>query len=83
MAAVALIENHHKLFVPQVLNPLVVEIFFDSGIQLLDGCEDDFLVGVEAFDQLVGIVGAVHSTRLESLVFALGLGVQVVAVHHE
>ena len=44
MAAVALIKNHHKLFVPQVLNPLVVEVFLDGGIQLLDGCEDDFLV---------------------------------------
>ena len=29
---VALVENHHKLFVPQILNPLVIEILFDGGI---------------------------------------------------
>ena len=83
VAAVALVENHHELFVPQVLNPLVVEVFLDGGIQLLDGREDDFLVGVETFDQFVSIVSSVHSTRFEGLVFALRLGVKVVAVHHE
>ena len=83
VAPVAFVENHHELFVPQILNPLVVEVFLDGGIQLLDGCEDDFLIGVEAFDKFVGVISPVHCTRFESLVFALGLGVQVVTVHYE
>ena len=83
MAAVALIEYHYKLLIPKFLNPFVVEVLLDRGVQLLDGCEDDFLVGVETLDQLVGIVSTVYCARLESLVFTLGLGIQVVAVHDE
>ena len=44
VATVALVENHDELLVPQFLNPLVVEVLLNGGIQFLDGCKDDFLV---------------------------------------
>ena len=83
MAAVALIKDHHNLLVTHALDALAVVVLLDRRIQLLDGCEDNLLVRIEAFDKLVGILRSINCTRLESLILCLRLCVQVMTVNNK
>ena len=83
MAAVALIEDHHKLLVLKFLNTLVIEIFLDGGIELLDGSENYLLFRIKPFDQFIGIISAIDSTWFERFIFGLCLSVQIVPIHYE
>ena len=83
MAAVALIKDHHNLLVTHALDALAVVVLLDRRIQLLDGCEDNLLVRIEAFDKLIGILRSINRTRLESLILCLSLCVQVMTVNNK
>ena len=83
MAAVAFIKDHHNLLVTHALDALAVVVLLDRRIQLLDGCEDNLLVRIKAFDKLVGILRSINCTRLESLILCLRLCVQVMTVNNK
>ena len=62
---------------------LVVVIFRDGAIELLNRGDDDFRIAAQPLDQLVRVVRIVYRTRLERFVFRLRLRVEVVTVYDE
>lgn len=65
------------------LDTATIPLLADSGIQLLDGGNDNFGVTVQAFHQFVRIVRTVHRSRLECFIFRLRLRVKVMAVNYK
>ena len=83
VAAVALVKNHDDSLVFAVLYFLVVAVTGDGYIEFLNGGDDNFTAASQAFYQLVSAVGAIDGTRLKSLVFALRLRIEVMAVNNK
>lgn len=81
MASVALIKNHHDLFIAHILNMSVVIVFCDCAIQLLNCGDYDFCIAVETADKLLGIVRAINGSRFKGFIFSLCLSVEVVTVN--
>lgn len=83
MASMTFIENHYDTRMAYFLNATTVPLLANSGIQLLDGSDDNLRIAVQTLHQLIRVVGTVNGTRLKGLVFGLRLSVKVVAVNHK
>ena len=81
MASVALIKNHHDLFIAHILKMTVVIVFGDCAIQLLNSGDYYLLITSETLYKFLSTVSAIHSSRLKGFIFRLCLSVEVVPVN--
>ena len=85
VASVALIEYHDNAGMTYSFYLVAVPCLADGGIEFLDSGNDNLGITVQTLYKFVRIIRSVHRTRLESLIFRLGLCIEVVTVndkHH-
>ena len=83
VTAVAFVKNHHDTRVADFVNLRAVPCFANGCIEFLYRGDDNFGIALETFNQLIGIVCAIHSTGLKRLIFRLRLRVKVMPVYHK
>ena len=83
MASVALVEDHHNAAILNLLKFAAIPRSGDGGIEFLDRRNDDFGVALKTARKFACVGCAVNRTRLKSIIFRLGLSVEVMTVNNE
>ncbi len=83
MTSVALVEDHHNAAILNILKFAAVPLTGNCGIEFLNSRNDDFGVALKSARKFACVRCTVNRTRLKSIIFRLGLSVEVVAVNYK
>ena len=83
MTTVTLIKNHYDARMTGSFNPVAIPSLADSGIEFLNGGDNNLGIALQSFHKFICVVGTIYRTRFKSLVFRLGLSIEIMAVNYE
>ena len=81
LAAVTLIEDKDDMFVFEIFHSREIALLIDSGVEFLNGSDDEAGVIVKLLDKSVGVLGSVHTSGAETIELFSCLIIKVFSIY--